>query len=101
MNREFILSRAISTVEDIIEAYENNNLYDYIQKENVEVKRSTEGRLSKIVFQVSSPYIYLDFDGEYKGRIVALGYPPDIEVSPIQNKLWFEIKVQLEGILND
>ena len=95
-NRELMLKRITEIRDEVIFNYESNNLPEYFLKENIEIERNSNGALSKIVFQVSSPYIYLDFDGDYKGRIVALGYPPELEVAPIPLELWWRIEPYLE-----
>jgi len=98
-NSEFILKRITRVRDELIFNYENNNLYEYLLEQNIKIEQNSNSALSKIVFQASSPYIYLDFDGEYKGRVVALGYLQEIEVSPIPLELWWKIEPCLEAIL--
>lgn len=94
---QFLLHQAKYRKENIVEAYQNGRLIDIINETAIEIKRGYDGNISKIVFSIGGPYVYLDFDSEYKGRIVALGNY-QTEVSPIPLMIWDNIQFALEEI---
>ena len=95
---QFLLNQAKYRKENIVEAYQNGTLIDIINETAIEIERGYDGNISKIIFTVGGPYVYLDFDGDYKGRIVAFG-DYQTEVSPIPLMIWDRIQFELEELL--
>ena len=82
------------SVNEIIEAYANDMVKEYVIENAFNVHRDGENDITHIVFSQGGPYVYLDFD-EQPGLIIAKDFDTKAH-SAIPLETWIEIRNELE-----
>ena len=82
--------------DELVEAYNNGGLIDYISESDASLSRDEDGDLSQIVFGNGGPFVYLCFE-ERSGVLCGYDSPWDNEGSycAISLMIWSDVRDEI------
>ena len=87
--------------DDIVKSFNQNQLYELLDKRVVGVIFDDNRNLETIYLTVGGPNIYIDFQCDYTGIVFAKEFGMEIQSSEIPLEKWFEIrKIMQEFAIN-